>query len=518
LIGLNARNLMDKLGSVNQPPGTRPLPMKSCFASTLSWVLLWGVCLGCTGAAPASARAADAAVEATTDPRARALEQALAVPGLRGAALSGLVVERASGEVLWSHQADQLLVPASTQKLLTGVAALDVFGPAHRFVTELRASRPLGTDGAIGDLFVRGGDPALTSEQWWRLAADLRARGLREVRGDLVLDDSLFDSVRWHPSWGAITARAYHAPVGALAANFGAFRVLVAPSVAAGAPLSTQLDPPVDYLRLVNQGRTGKAGTPASLAVERRNGEAVEEVRVSGSLPLGAEPDEIWRSAADPLAYAGAVLRMQLEANGIRVAGRVRRGPSAPGAALLLAFEGLPLEQVASLFLKYSNNFIAEALVKWLALGPSPAPDVPPASWEAGTRVLRARLASLGVPLGAARIVDGSGLSRENRISARILVETLRLGEHAFVGGPELLAALPIAAEDGTLKRRVRRAQGQVRAKTGSLDGVSTLAGFARTDAGQDLVFALLANGYRGGDAAAVAAIDAWAATLVGTR
>ena len=240
-----------------------------------------------------------------------------------------------------------------------------------------------------------------------------------------------------------------------------------------------------------------------------------ERVRVAGSVPVGTEPDDVWRSVADPLGYAGAVLRMQLAANGVTVAGGTRRGAAAPGASLLLEFEGLPLHDIASLFLKYSNNFIAECLVKWLALGPAPAPGAPPGGWEAGTRALGVRLAALGVPLAGARIVDGSGLSRANRVSAHVLVEALRRGEAAFVGGPELLAALPIAAEDGTLKKRAAGARGRMRAKTGSLDGVSSLAGFARSARGRDLVFAVLVNGYRNGDAAASDAMDAFAAALV---
>jgi D-alanyl-D-alanine carboxypeptidase/D-alanyl-D-alanine-endopeptidase (penicillin-binding protein 4) len=495
--------------------------MKRCLTAALLWILCWG----CAAPAPVAAErdperghaTSPAAADAQTTWRA-ALEHAAAAKGLRGASLSALVVDQGSGARLWAREADALLVPASTQKLLTAVAALHAFGPTHRFVTELRASRPIGPDGAIGDLFVRGGDPALTSEQWWRLAADLRALGLREVRGDLVLDDSLFDAVRWHDSWGPITARAYHAPVGALAANFGAFRVRVGPGAAPGAPLEASVDPPVGYFRVENGGRTGKAGSRPTLAVERSGAKNQERIRIQGSVPVGAAPDEIWRSAADPLAYAGAVLRMQLEANGIRVAGAVRRGVAAPGAGLLLEFEGLPLEQVASLFLKYSNNFIAESLVKWLALGPDPGPQDPPASWTAGTRALSAQLSGLGVPLGSARIVDGSGLSRSNRISARILVETLRQGERLFAGGPELLAALPLAAEDGTLRRRTRDVRGHVRAKTGSLDGVSSLAGFARTERGRDVVFAILATGYQGGDGAAAAALDAWVGALVRDR
>jgi D-alanyl-D-alanine carboxypeptidase/D-alanyl-D-alanine-endopeptidase (penicillin-binding protein 4) len=291
--------------------------------------------------------------------------------------------------------------------------------------------------------------------------------------------------------------------------------VRVAPGPAAGAPLQVSLDPPVPYLRLLNEGRTGKRGSASTLAVERTAAAGEERVRVSGSVPLGAKPDDVWRSVADPLAYAGAVLRMQLGANGVRVAGGTRRGAATPGASLLLEFEGLPLQQIASLFLKYSNNFIAECLVKWLALGPAPPATAPAGGWPAGTRALEARLTALGVPLAGARIVDGSGLSRANRISARVLVEALRRGEAAFAGGPELLAALPIAAEDGTLEKRAAAARGRVRAKTGSLDGVSSLAGFARTERGRDVVFAVVANGYRHGDAAASDAMDAVAAALV---
>jgi D-alanyl-D-alanine carboxypeptidase/D-alanyl-D-alanine-endopeptidase (penicillin-binding protein 4) len=504
---LLARNLMDKLARVNRPPG-RPHPMRRWLATALLSSLVVSP-LGASCAVGEVARAEGPGAWAA------ALRGALAARGFQGASVSALVVERASGAELMASGADDALVPASTQKLLTAIAALDAFGPSHRFVTEVRASRPLGPDGAVGDLYLRGGDPALTSEQWWRLAADLRALGLREVRGDLVLDDALFDDQRWHPSWVPVSARAYHAPVSALAANFGAFRVRVAPGATLGAPLHAVLDPPVPYLKLVNEGRTAKPGAASTLAVERDSVGGQERVRVSGGVALGAEPDDVWRSVADPIGYAGAVLRLQLEANGVRVAGGTRRGTAQPAATLLLSFEGLPLQQIASLFLKYSNNFIAECLVKWLALGPEPAPGAAPGSWARGIEALRGRLAALGVPLGATRLVDGSGLSRENRVSARVLVEALRRGEASFGVGPELLAALPIAAEDGTLQKRAEGARGRVRAKTGSLDGVHSLAGFARTQQGRDLVFAVLVNGYRRGDAAASDAMDAFAAALV---
>jgi D-alanyl-D-alanine carboxypeptidase/D-alanyl-D-alanine-endopeptidase (penicillin-binding protein 4) len=303
--------------------------------------------------------------------------------------------------------------------------------------------------------------------------------------------------------------------VSPLAANFGAFRVRVAPGGAPGAPVSAWIDPPVPYLVLVNGARTGKPRAKSTFSIERELAAGEERIRLDGVLPAGTPPDDFWRSVSDPLHYAAAVARLQLAANGIRVEGGVRRGAAAPGASLLLAFEGLPLHDIASLFLKYSNNFIAECLLKWLALGPAPAPGAAPASWAAGVEALRARLGALGVPLGEATIVDGSGLSRTNRISARVLVEALRRGEAAFDAGPELLAGLPLAGLDGTLERRAAGARGQVRAKTGSLEGVTSLAGFARTEQGRDLVFAVIVNAPKHGDAAASAALDALAAALV---
>ena len=481
--------------------------MPSCHVIALLRMLL--SCLVCIALGGAPARAVELAAWKGS------VERALAARGLAGAALSALVVERATGAEVLARNPDALLMPASTQKVLTAVAALSLFGPSHRFVTTVRASRPIGPEGAVGDLFVSGGDPAMTSEQWWRLAADLRALGLREVRGDLVLDDGLFDEQRWHPSWAPLSARAFHAPVSALSANFGAYRVRVAPGAEPGAPLRATIDPPVPYLHLVNEGRTGKRGSASTLTVERAPGAAEERVLVGGSVALGSEPDDVWRSVSDPLTYAAAVLRLQLEAVGIHVAGGVRRAAATPGATLLLEYEGLPLQQIASLFLKYSNNFIAECLLRWLALGPAPAPTAPPASWAAGTEALRGRLAALGVPLGGAQLVDGSGLSRENRVSARLLVETLRRGDALFEAGPELLAGLPIAARDGTLRRRAEGARGRVRAKTGSLDGVTSLAGFARSERGREFVFAVIANDLHHGDAAAAAAMDGVLAALV---
>jgi D-alanyl-D-alanine carboxypeptidase/D-alanyl-D-alanine-endopeptidase (penicillin-binding protein 4) len=465
------------------------------------------VVVGCAAAPPVDA-------DSSRDGLQARLDRSLAAPALRGARVSALVVDRETGRELFVRSPDRALVPASNLKVLTGVAALAAFGPAHCFTTEVLASGEPDHAGAVEVLFIRGGgDPALTSEQWWRLAADLRIRGLRRVRGDLIMDDSLFDAQRWHPSWGEVTPRAYHAPIGALAANYGAFFLGVAAAPAAGGPVRISVDPPIPYLQVLNQARTGARGSPESIEVERQVAGEYERIVVSGSIPAGSEPLELWRSVARPARYAGAVLRMQLEANGIAVEGRVQLGKVPAAAVSLYQFEGKPLGEVTRLFLKNSNNFIAESLVK--SAGVRVAGSVGPGSWETGIPAQVAQLENLGLDTSGLRLVDGSGLSYQNRVTSRLLVSALRVAGASFDIGPEFASALPIAALDGTLERRADAALGRVRAKTGLLTGVTGLSGFAKSAAGRELVFSVLVNGYRGSDTEAMQALDGFAAALL---
>ncbi|MBM4384079.1 MAG: D-alanyl-D-alanine carboxypeptidase/D-alanyl-D-alanine-endopeptidase [Deltaproteobacteria bacterium] len=432
--------------------------------------------------------------------------------GFQGGAQSILVVDRASGAELFAKNAERGLVPASTQKILTALAALEAFGAGNQFVTEALVPAPPNADGVVTSLAIRSADPSLTGEQWWRLAFDLRALGVREIAGDVVLDGSQLDAERWHPSWQPVSARAYHAPIAGISANYGAFRVVVMPGESLGAPARVQIDPPVPYFKLTNAARTRKPGGGPPLAVERSlEPGGGERVTVSGAIALGTDRQEVWRSVIDPIGYAGAVFRQQLEAAGIAVRGSIAAGVAPVDARVLYEFDGLPLRTVADLLLKYSNNYIAEALLKHLGRLDTGAPG----SWANGATALHARLTALGLPMDGIKIVDGSGLSRDNRVSARLLVAALRHADQSFAVGPDLLAGLPIAAEDGTLRKRAENARGLVRAKTGTLDGVTALAGWARTARGRELVFALISNAHRHGDVEAIAAADDFAAALV---
>jgi D-alanyl-D-alanine carboxypeptidase/D-alanyl-D-alanine-endopeptidase (penicillin-binding protein 4) len=327
------------------------------------------------------------------------------------------------------------------------------------------------------------------------------------------VDDTRFDDEHWHPDWGDVTARAYHAPVGALMANYGAFLVLVAPGQV-GQPARVRLDPPVPYLQL-RAGVLTRPGNGPSVRIRRRWEGTHERVDVDGSIPPGQEPEEFWRSVVNPARYTAAVLRMQLAANGIAVEGGTRVAPVPVGAELLLEFEGASLAEICRLFLKHSNNVIAEALLKELGTGPSGGGSDGPGSWTRGIAAEREILAGLGLNLEGLHIVDGSGLSRANRVRARLLVDALRAADRSFSFGPELWTAVPIAATDGTLERRASGAAGLVRAKTGLLSGITGLSGYARDVRGRDMVFSVLVNGYSGSDRAAMDALDGFVADLV---
>ena len=308
-----------------------------------------------------------------------------------------------------------------------------------------------------------------------------------------------------------MSARAYNAPVSSFTANYGAFAVQVTPGGAPGQPVAVALDPPVASLRLVNRARTLSPRSRIGLQVDRRPAAAFEEVVVTGGLSPDADPQRLYRSVSDPVAYAAGVLRLQLEANGIEVAEELQRWPVPETAVPLARFEGRPLAEVVRLFMKYSNNAIGEGLVKSLAA----RDGARPASWSQGVAAVRRELAGLGVELGDAVQVDGSGLSYANRATARLLVETLRVAEASFRFGPEFVASLPIAAADGTLSERGEAVAFGVRAKTGSLTRVTTLSGYADRPGGDRVIFSLLVNGFKRGTEDAWEGVDAFLEALL---
>ena len=448
---------------------------------------------------------------AEDDPGSRALAALLSAPALRGARVGVAVEELASGRRVLDHDAGVALVPASNQKLLIASASLAHWGPAHRFETPVLLEGPIENGVVEGALWVVGqGDPSLVSESLWKLAEEIRLRGVRELRGGIGIDTTHFDAVYFHPDWEPVSSRAYYAPTSAFAANYSSFRIDVAPGLKVGERVQVRFAPETPYFRALPDALTLRGGGQLAVDVDVLADGTGESVRVTGSLAEDREATTYWRAVALPERYAAAVLRAQLEAQGVRVGPRVRFGPVPADARELLRFAGDPLALQIRLLDKYSNNFVAEQLTKVLGAELYGAPG----TWEKGVRALVAHLDRLGADAPGTVIADGSGLSPRNRMAPATLTALIRSSVSSFGYGPEFLSSLPIGGRDGTLETRMEGAALPVRGKTGHLRRVSSLSGVVPGPDGGLRAFSVVVNGARGSSLDVDAAIDAFVERL----
>jgi D-alanyl-D-alanine carboxypeptidase/D-alanyl-D-alanine-endopeptidase (penicillin-binding protein 4) len=351
----------------------------------------------------------------------RQLAKALAVPHVRPALSGALAVDLATGQVVFAHNPDRPLVPASNEKLPVTYAALVQLGPSFRFRTQVLGE---GTQrGATwdGDIYLRGGgDPTLHLRGLRRLAAQLRAAGLRRIDGDVLADESYFDKRRTAPGWRPGFYMNESPPLTALAVNRGWYR--------------------------------GKA-------------------------------------TADPAGAAAASFVRILNERGVHVAGESAWG-TAPADALPLAeVKSAPLADVLRFMDRDSDNFTAELVLKTLG-----AEVRGKGTTAAGARVVRDTLNAAEIPLAGVRIVDGSGLSRSDRLTPRAIASILVAAWGDSALRQVIWDSLPVAGRSGTLERRLDRrpAYGAVRAKTGTTAVASALSGFVR----HRFAFAVVQNGH----------------------
>ncbi len=450
-----------------------------------------------------------AADAATPVGRAAALARALDDPVLAGAQVGALVVELPSGRVRFARQPDTRFVPASTLKLLTAAAAFIRLGPEYAWLTPVLAGGPV-VDGVVqGDLYVRGGgDPSLVAEQLYRLAATVRAAGVRRVEGAIVADETLFLPEPDPPGWALYDGpEAYHPAIAALSFNFNAVEVMVRPAPTPGLPPLVTLEPPGSYVHVVTRAETTPAGTPDTLVIGRAGLLPLDPTRgaatggpeapaawleVTGSIPADAALRRVTRRVDGPGAYFASALRDALRAAGIEVVGGSREGGTPPDAQPLAVHRSRPLASVLGDMSKFSNNFMAEMVLRTLGVEATGKP----ATSEAGLAVLREVLRLAGADPAHAFLVDGSGLSRLNLLTPRQLVAVLRTMDRRFDARAEFAAGFGLLGVDGTVHRRFADspASRRVRAKTGSLNGVRSLAGYAEGPHGEPLAFVLFLN------------------------
>ena len=488
-----------------------PVPPHWRFVPAGAAVLLW--LLGSLPALPAGAAAPAAVAPAAVVPAAvaPAVPEAPAAPVpladrlaplVRAPALSPedtgvAVLLLPEGRPIFTRQADRPLQPASTQKILTTAAALALLKPEFVYRTRLFADAPIDGSGTLaGNLYVQGaGAPDLVGESWWLLARRLAALGLRRVEGDLVADESYFDAVRRPPGWPQPAADSwYNAPIGALSCNFNVVTVTVDPSPFLGARPDLTLEPAASYFQVLNRAVTTSG--PTALAVSRSFEGGRNGLVVSGSVRRGSGPSVFHRAVEEPALYALTAFREIARGEQIEIAGGLTVGAVPEKAREIHTHESRPLGALARDMNKNSNNFMAEMIVKTLGAQFVETPG----TTAGGLEVIRNYLAGLGLDLTGARLADGSGLSDENRVPARLLAEVLARARADFEIGPDLAASLPIGGADGTLDERFggEGSRRRVRAKTGRIAGALTLAGYAANRDGRVFAFAVLANRPRG--------------------
>ncbi len=407
-------------------------------------------------------------------------------------AVSIQIADLGSGGVLMEMNPDVPLIPASTMKVITSAAALHTMNPDHRFITEVRADRIRG--GSVGNLYIKGGgDPYLVTEELFRLSKALREKGLVEVRGDIVVDDSYFLPSRPVDENERLTWKSYHAPYGALSLNFNTVKLVVNSGPAVGAPADVQLSPLSEYSGLSSSVRTvkGKRSPRVSLdrIVDKRGHEII---KVSGLVGVNAKEKVIYVNVKEPRLYTGSVLKEMLLREGVRISGTVKKGKAPSGARKALEFESKPLAVIVYWLNKFSNNFIAEQLSMAMGAEKSGAPG----TRKKGLQVMENFLLSCGAKKGTYKFVEASGLSRGNRLSASALVRVLLRSNRDFSYGPEFKASLSVGGVDGTLDNRFtdQKYKRRIRAKTGSLRGVTALAGYGVSPDGREFAFACLVN------------------------
>lgn len=431
----------------------------------------------------------------------------------QGAQVAAFAVALDSGQVLVDHNSTTRLTPASVTKLVLGAAALERWGSEHVFYTRFWADGPVRNGVLEGNLILEGvGDPYLTNEKLWFLATDVGRRGIRTVKGNLVLNTSAFaptgrDSSR---EAGALASQnAYDSPLSAAGVNFGVLAAVVSPGDGEGKPAQLGLEPyAMPGFFVTGQVRTGRSETKPNLTVTRRATAAGDEIRVEGTIPSNGFPARVYRSVSEADTYAGSVISAFLKQAGVELKGRVDvdNNPLRKNLTPVAEVDGYPLAWQMQGLMKVSNNYIADMLTLKLDKAPQ-------ATLAGGSRELenylhgvldRSRWHNKSLPFkGPLVLQSGSGLTPENRMAPRDVVAVLESMYENTREFPSFLAALPIVGGEGTVKNRFTK-EGQaflrdrIRAKTGTLsqprDAVG-LAGFVRLSNLGWVAFAVLVNG-----------------------
>ena len=427
------------------------------------------------------------------------IEATLSDPLLASSNVGMKVVSLETGEVLYEKDAEKLYHPASTMKLITAATALVKLSPNYRFHTTLYADR-LEDHRVLGNIYLKGGgDPVFNSSDLEKMVERLVETEVKDLQGDIVVDETYFDPIRRGKGWmwddGPIGG--YYPHLSALTINRNGVFVRISPGTKIGDPVHVHLDPPTQFMKIVNDTTTVGHSEKTRLTIKRKEESTGENVLIiDGAMTIGQAKMNRRVDVLDPALYCGTLLREMLAKRGVTLQGTVRYGEVPKEAAEIITHVSPPLSRIVWEMNKPSDNLIAELLLKTIGAELRGAPGTA----EKGLGAISNLLGIIGMDRRYYTFADGSGVSRYNLVTASLLTDLLVYMYRNFAVMPEYLASLPVGGVDGTLTRRMRgmSAEGVLRAKTGTLRGLTALAGYTVTADGETVAFSIIVSNYLG--------------------
>ncbi len=409
-------------------------------------------------------------------------------------AVTVVVREVVSGDGLVELNSGTVRAPASTMKLLPTWAALEILGPAYGWKTRVWSDVPVRRGVLEGNLYLQGGgDPLLTIEHWWRLVADLRSSGLRAIRGDIIVDQSRFAPLDERPGdFDGRSWRTYNVLPDALLVNWQSAEFTIRPADD-GRRVAVEVTPYPEGLVIENRAQltAGRcAGRNRGVTLASPPGQP-HRIIVTGTLASSCPGQSVRRVIMEPAEFAWGTFVTLWRQQGGEFQGQMRRAPVPPTARLLLTQESQSLGEIIRITNKFSSNMMARTLVLTLAAEKAGTP----ATTAAGEQVIGNWLHERRLDFPELVIGNGSGLSREARISGDSMARLLRAAWHGRYA-PEFLGSLALGGLDGTLRQRFAQLEdpSRIRMKTGSLNGVSSIAGYVTGESGRVYVVVIFVN------------------------
>jgi serine-type D-Ala-D-Ala carboxypeptidase/endopeptidase (penicillin-binding protein 4) len=437
-----------------------------------------------------------------------------------------LIVDAETGETLYELNADKYFVPASNMKLFTTALALAKLGPDYRFHTTLETHGTVSADGVLsGDLFLVGrGDPNLSNRKFpyelkeefdgppekalAQLADVLAAKGIKEISGDVVGDDSYFPREAYPSGWEIDDmVWEYGAAVSAIVVDDNTVTLTLTPGESAGGPVQAAVAPPTPDFIVRNDVLTSAAEVKSDLTLTREPNSKIVAIR--GTMPAHSAPRKLVLAIHDPAEHAAAMLTRLLVERGVKVSGvsrslHVADPIGAAPRAVLAEHVSVPLGDSVKLMNKISQNLHTETLLRAAARNT--------VVWNTPEDLMKVPAdfyAAAGIAPGDVIQTDASGLSRRDLVTPRAVVTLLKYAQGQPWFAP-YFASLPVAGVDGTLETLMKNtpSAGRIHAKTGSVEHVRTRSGFADTPGGRRLVFSFLSNNQGGKNHEASDALD----------